>query len=311
MHFRIIKTIIRKKLANWIETIDSAELRTLVERNVIVTGGCIASMALNEPVNDYDVYFKTKHAAIEVAAYYASKFREYEPNSRQPEVSTKQTKNLKGVYESRVVFFIGSVGSAEATPYVYEEDRYPAEFIEPSELATETDPEGVPSMLKSSSKHGAYTPVFFSSNAVTLTNDMQIIIRFWGNPAELHENYDFAHCMGSYDYAADHLEIAPETMQCLLERSLVYKGSLYPLCTMMRLRKFLSRGWRINAGEMLKIAANVAQVDFNDPDVLEEQLMGVDASYMLQFIATLRAALRNGQKITPTLFSELLDKAYD
>ena len=44
-------------------------------KNVIVTGGCIASGLRAEKINDFDVYFKTKEAVLAVAEHYANKMR--------------------------------------------------------------------------------------------------------------------------------------------------------------------------------------------------------------------------------------------
>ena len=47
----------------------------------------------------------------------------------------------------------------------------------------------------------------------------------------------------------------------LLARQLVYQGSKYPICSMIRTRKFLQRGWHINAGQYLKMAFQVSELD--------------------------------------------------
>jgi hypothetical protein len=52
-------------------------------------------------------------------------------------------------------------------------------------------------------------------------------------------------------------------------------------------------------------------VDFEDPDILQEQLMGVDAAYMRQFILAMREAVKSNTRITPTYFAQLIDKIYD
>jgi len=320
MRFRTIARTIRNKLDSWLNSIPDEKLRRFLADNAIVSGGCIASMAAGEGVNDYDVYFRTQAAAREAALYYASIFAAPEGGVRscQPEVKLSYIRNLNGEREQRLLFYIKSAGAVGAAqkPYKFFECRPDFEtenFVDSlagSSEATNDEPEALLTGIKSANK-GDYAPLFFSNNAVTLQNDVQIVIRFHGEPAELHVNYDFAHCMGSYDYAKDLLRIPPDAMQCILERTLVYKGSLYPLCSLLRLRKFLSRGWRIDAGELLKIARNAAMVDFEDPDMLQEQLMGVDAAYMRQFILAMREAIKSNTRITPTYFAQLIDKIYD
>ena len=43
-------------------------------------------------------------------------------------------------------------------------------------------------------KKPKYRPVYLTSNAITLSDQIQIVIRFWGEVEEIHKNYDFAHC---------------------------------------------------------------------------------------------------------------------
>src|SRR3546814_1364029 len=39
-----------------------------------------------------------------------------------------------------------------------------------------------------------YRPVFMSTNAITLSDKIQIVLRFYGEADAIHENYDFVHC---------------------------------------------------------------------------------------------------------------------
>src|SRR3546814_12918491 len=39
-----------------------------------------------------------------------------------------------------------------------------------------------------------YRPVFMSTNAITLSDKTQIVLRFYGEADAIHENYGFVHC---------------------------------------------------------------------------------------------------------------------
>ena len=71
-----IKKEIEAKLKDWFATIDDEVLRKKVEKNTIVTGGCIASMLLGEKINDFDIYFRDQATTVAVAEYYVAKFNE-------------------------------------------------------------------------------------------------------------------------------------------------------------------------------------------------------------------------------------------
>ena len=63
-----------------------------------------------------------------------------------------------------------------------------------------------------------------------------------------------------------------------------FKGSKYPVCSLFRMRKFIDRGWSINAGQITKIAMQISELDLTDIATLEDQLTGVDTVYFMSII---------------------------
>lgn len=61
-------------------------------------------------------------------------------------------------------------------------------------------------------------------------------------------------------------------------------GSKYPLCSIIRTRKFIARGYHINAGQYLKMAFQLNELDLKDHKVLYDQLAGVDTAYFQAFL---------------------------
>ncbi len=306
-----IKRELTKKIDEWLATIDDEEVRELASKHTIVTGGCIASMLLGEQVKDFDVYFRNKHVAVRVAEYYVAKFNR--ANMKQdkdeddtsvsytPTVKTDIINNIKGIPEERVIIFMKSAGVAgeNQTDYKYFESR---PDIEGQEF--------VESTLEDATKEGEpYRPIFLSQNAITLANKVQVIIRFFGNPDEIHNNYDFQHTMCYWDHGAGDLVLPAEAMECLLSRTLVYRGSLYPIASIFRMKKFIERGWRITAGQQLKIMWQISEIDLSEPEVFYEQLTGVDMAYMHQLIDALKDVDRD--KISSTYVAEIIDRIFD
>ena len=66
---KTIKSVLRNKVNEWLETIEDESLRKVCRGEAIVTGGCIASMLLGDEVNDFDIYFRTKGTVKRVADY--------------------------------------------------------------------------------------------------------------------------------------------------------------------------------------------------------------------------------------------------
>lgn len=306
-----IKKQLKGKLDEWVATIDDPEVRALVARHTIVTGGSIASMLLGETINDYDVYFRNKETVLAVANYYVNKFNEkntlglgdgVDESSCRPNVREQRITNIRGEQEDRVCIHIkssGVVGEGQETYQYFENDQFTSNDVE----------RFVDSVVTPAPSGAPYRVVFMSQNAITLANQLQIVIRFYGEPEEIHGNYDFAHAMNYYDYWADDLVLKQEALECLLSRTLVYRGSLYPIASIFRAKKFIERGWRITAGQLLKIMWQISEVDLKDHTVVSEQMCGVDQAYMWQLVKALGEVDMNN--VDATYIATIIDRIFD
>jgi hypothetical protein len=142
-----------------------------------------------------------------------------------------------------------------------------------------------------------------------LSHKVQLVIRFYGEPDKIHSNYDFVHAMCYWDHAKEHLELPAEAMEALLSRTLVYKGSLYPVASIFRAKKFIERGWRINAGQLLKIMWQISEIDLTEFEVMREQLTGVDMAYLWQLTEALKDV--DPQKINASYVATIVDRIFD
>lgn len=325
-----IKHVLNNKLEKWFNSIEDLPLRKKVQEDTIVAGGCIASLLMGESANDFDIYFRSIETAEAVARYYVKVFNDTKGSlkttaiaSCNPEVKREPRVNIKGETEDRVVIFIKSAGVAGETQSEYHyfeampeaaaegfisslapEEQASEDFLKkPLETAEEMRED-----LRNTKEKKPFRPVFLSQNAITLSDKVQVVIRFAGEPNKILDNYDFAHCMSYYDYFNKHLEVPYQAMESLLTKTLIYKGSLYPVCSLFRIRKFLDRGFRITAGQMLKIIWQLQSVNLNDRKVFIEQLIGVDSAYMGQLIS----ALSNTEtKIDGTYLAKLIDEIFE
>ena len=74
MKKKTIEKVLSSKFDSFTKSIKDESVRKLVEKNTIITGGCIASMLLGEKVNDYDLYFRDFETVKAVANYYIKEF---------------------------------------------------------------------------------------------------------------------------------------------------------------------------------------------------------------------------------------------
>lgn len=294
MKSRTISKIIETKINHWLESISDANLKMDLREGVIVTGGCITSMLLNEDVNDFDLYFKNQDLVARVAKYYVAEFMKNPP----PAWTDSDGKLGHAITVQEVAPEDGKMGSVKVvikSAGVIGENSQKYDYFEATEggdsyveqavtNAEETEIEAG----KKGEKSGKYRPIFMTCNSITLYGRVQLVLRFFGEPDEIHRNYDFAHCTNYWTYK-NGLVLNPKALECILSKELVYQGSLYPVCSLFRIRKFMKRGWTITAGQVLKMAFQVSKLNLEDVAVLEDQLVGVDAAYFQELIGKLKA----------------------
>lgn len=340
MKAKTINKEITKNVNLWLDSLP-VELKDKIKNKIVVTGGSIASMFLQEPVNDYDMYFTDIKTAILVTQHYCQKwiednelarinnkkfstirpvlrlsFNEDGAGNELPEklvtLFNKDTskcfnntskivvdpydEGLESLLEikskwsqvCRVEIFIKSEGFLGNNPDE-DSDDVQISFTEGEEVEGEYDVTQVIEEENTYGKRdqGKYETVFMSANAITLTDKIQLVIRFFGEPSEIHDTYDFIHAT-NYWTSKGGLHTNTKALQALLSRELVYSGSKYPLASIFRTRKFIMRDWNCHVGNYVKMAMQLNEFDLCDPTVLEEQLTGVDAAYLHQIIRAIK-----------------------
>lgn len=291
MKSKTIKSILSKKITEWTNSITDDQLKRKVRENVIVTGGAITSMLMGEEVNDYDVYFRDHDTTLLISKYYLDLFKSKTNAGKKMTITD---------FEGRIKIVIASDGVAEdkaairTTPTGIEEAHEESEQI----ALTKEDEKDKPK----------FQPVFLTSNAITLTGKVQIVIRFYGEPDVIHENYDFAHCTNYWQGWDGQLILRPIALETILSKTLLYQGSKYPICSLIRTRKFIERGWKINAGQFLKMAMQISKLNLEDMSVLEDQLTGVDTAYFNQLITALKE--NNKDVVDASYLVEIVDRIF-
>ena len=287
MNSKNIKRHLNAKLKDWLDSISDEEVKTLIRKNTIITGGAMVSLLTGEPVNDYDVYFRTKEACLAVARYYTDQWNKTHPDNRQAVVDTNEN-------SSKISVFISSQGVvSESSPNPFEDGVSIKEKPEEPETNTEKP---------------KYRPVFITSNAITLSDKIQVIVRFYGEVEQIHSNFDFVHCTCSWTSWDNQVQLPTKALECIINKELFYVGSKYPLCSIIRTRKYLERGYHINAGQYVKMAFQLNQLNLNDVETLKDQLLGVDSTYFEVLISAIHAKqLKNKEDNT---IGEEVDTAY-
>ena len=297
MQRKTIQRIITNKLEDWLGSIEDENLRKKVKSNILLSGGSITSMFQNVEVNDYDIYIKDPDVLSSLIMYYSNKvgcvtildgryksdyvekiLEDYHVSDIK-EVNNAFTISVRNLKENQIKLFFESgadKGGKKIEPPVDESAKY--------------------------------YPVFMSPNAISLSDDIQIVTRFYGDNVEIHKTFDFVHATNYFTFETG-LVTNLAAVESTLTKQLSYKGSMYPLTSIIRMKKFTNRGWNINAGEMLKMMFQVSELNLKDPDVLEEQLIGVDVAYFGALIEILRGV--PSEKLTSTYLNTIIDKVFN
>jgi len=331
-----IKTVLTKKLDDLLDSIEDKNIKKIFKENVIITGGCIPSMLESKPINDFDIYFRTKEATFKIAEYYVNKFKNNPPTKLKDsgiiediilidEDLDIEQKSKTNYYESsnipvpekkgRIKIKVQSAGVAS------EEDSDNYEYFEGlDDVQRQRVGDYVEKSFGVLKKEGEeeeeekkYRPIFLSSNAITLSNKVQLIIRFYGEPEDIHKNYDFVHCTNYWTSWNKELVLKKDALASLITKELRYEGSKYPLCSIIRTRKFINKGWLINAGQYLKMCMQLNELDLNNINVLEDQLCGVDVAYFKEVIELMREYGKehgDENKIDTSYLFEVIDRLF-
>jgi len=302
---KTMKQVFVKKIDEWLSTIDNQEVRDAIEKDLIITGGCFTSMILNDDVNDFDCYFRTKETVLKVANYYADIWNEtHKDQKNKLGKSTKvfvldgnnPTQELLDYYhitnledsKSRMI----SNTSPDRVKMIFPSDGVRGDLnainateelgASPDKIIEEIDEVKADKIIEKEERN--YFPVFISSNAITLSDKIQLVVRFYGEPEDVHDTFDFMHTRAYWKNETKKVVIPEEVYEMTINKTLKYTGSKYPVASVFRLRKFINRGWKINAGQMLKMCMQISELDVMDIDVLEDQLIGVDSVYFMSLI---------------------------
>lgn len=277
----------------WVESIQDEELKGKVRSNVVIAGGAITSLLEGETPNDYDVYIKDFDVLVELANYYAELWNKDGRHKSKVTIQVDVPEPEGDVETSKVICFITSKGVAG------EEEE-----ITKASAGTEANIE------VEENEVADYRPVFFTDNAISLKGKIQLVLRFWGEPEKIISSFDYVHCTNYFDRGNQDLHISKDALMSILNKQLKYVGSQFPICSLFRMRKYMERGYTISAGEILKMAFQISNLDLTDINVLREQLIGVDTTYMIDLVDRLEQAQEDNVDIDYTYVVDLIDEIF-
>lgn len=102
-----------------------------------------------------------------------------------------------------------------------------------------------------------------TENSINFKDKIQIITKFYGTPEEVVSKFDWAHIKSYYKYP-DTLVINDNVYKLIVEKELIYTGSDYPMSSIMRLKKYIKKGWTVSNTTILHICLDLIEA-FRNP----------------------------------------------
>jgi hypothetical protein len=262
-------------------------------RDTYLTGGVIASLKQNtdkpadEVINDFDIYFKNKTTLIKLVKFYLEKYHRF---GRQANEKIDCIKDIGLIYR-------------DIEGNEYSEDQYIADDNQKIFISL-----SIPDEYKQLQQHHEYRKWLTDKDSLSYITHhslsigkFQIILRFVGEPEEVHKYFDFEHAKGVYDLYSGKLHVPQNVELAILKKELIYTGSIYPIKSILRVKKFLQRGYSIKHIYLLKMIFQVYRTNITNPKVLEDQLMGVYGENVSNFFSRLESGTMDSD-----LFEDLI-----
>ena len=220
-----------------------------------IAGGAILSVSKQEKIKDYDLFMTTPAAALKLFNILIKRI----PDGDSLTLTVEQDNINPNLH--RGYLFLNNA---------FREDTLEKAIDRFNENCKKYK-------IKS---HKVY-PIYLSKNALTLSNGVQLIFRFIGEPKEVFSTFDYEHCkvywrpnplgllLGSVHYEG-------RSQESIAKNELIYTGNTrFVLSAISRLNKFIKRGWGISPSSLLSLALSVNKVDWSSREALEEELLGI------------------------------------
>jgi hypothetical protein len=146
-----------------------------------------------------------------------------------------------------------------------------------------------------------------TDNAINLSDKIQLITKFVGQPYDVVEKFDWKHIKSYYICKEERLYLTNNVYQLICEKELIYTGSDYPLSSLMRLKKYIKKGWNVSNTTILHIALDIV-ASFNR---MEAERQFEQAKYGREQLEKIRQKIKD---MSQEEFDELIEtseKRYD
>jgi len=103
-----------------------------------------------------------------------------------------------------------------------------------------------------------------------------IYFKYFNNPDEIFDTFDFTVCMGAYDFSKEEFVLHNDFLRHNSQRILKFNhGTAYPIVSALRVDKYKKKGYTISKPEFIRIMLTILNSDIHDYKTLKEQMGGM------------------------------------
>jgi hypothetical protein len=102
-----------------------------------------------------------------------------------------------------------------------------------------------------------------------------IIFKYFQDAKEILHYFDFECCKASFDFHTKEFYASPEYLLSIQTKQLIYSRSLFPIGALIRLQKYVKRGYTIDYASLLRLYKDLKNLDITNPEVLESHIGGM------------------------------------
>ena len=106
-------------------------------------------------------------------------------------------------------------------------------------------------------------------------------VGYFADPMTVFDHYDYTICMGGYAFHQDQFFFHGDFLKHLAQRRLVFNSKTdFPMSSLLRSHKYMSRGYFISGVETLKLAMTIQAQKITTFKELRRQMMGIDTAFL-------------------------------
>lgn len=137
--------------------------------------------------------------------------------------------------------------------------------------------------------HESPTALTFIINKSDMLYQLIIHPEITGKPEDIFKHFDYTICMGAYSFKNDSFYFHDDFFKHLAQRRLVFNpGTKFPISSLVRIKKYMERGYSISGIEIIKIALQIQQLSILTNKDLANQLGGIDVLLLDSLLKEMR-----------------------